>query len=433
MPPDVLARGGLILADCVGCIVAGNTAPEVRRLAELNRGKGQSSATVLGTGIMLSPEAAAFVNGTAGTWFDLDEGNLSTRTHAAIQIVPAALAEAEARGLPGSALLEALILGYEASARLWRATAVRHAVHPHGTFGPLAAAFALGKLRGLSPVALAQAASIALTLGIAASRQTLADGATVRNTYTGFSGRHGFEALALLEAGFSGEVDAAGSILGSIYGSAFDPIAATADLGRIWWVRRNYFKRFASVRYAHGPLDLIEDLGRRLGSRLSDESIERIDIETYFFATTIGQQTVRTPFGCRFSIPMLIAARIIQGPASLTDDGTSAFSNPDVLALARKIFVSEDKALTAKYPDCQPTVMRIAFRDGSTEHGSSERILGESDNPLPEGVLASKFATLCGLGWRGGISEAWRDLTQIRDVADVRCMIAGWHTLAKTV
>src|SRR4029077_2018513 len=103
-------------------------------------------------------EAPAFINGTAGTWHDLDEGNLSTRTHAAIQIVPAALAEAEARARSGQELLTAVILASEASARLWRATAARHAVHPHGTYGPLAAAFALCKLRGDDAPATARAA-----------------------------------------------------------------------------------------------------------------------------------------------------------------------------------------------------------------------------------------------------------------------------------
>jgi 2-methylcitrate dehydratase PrpD len=114
---------------------------------------------------MLPTDAAAFINGIAGTWHDLDEGNLSTRTHAGIQLVPAALAEAEARALPGAKLLEALILAYEASARIWRATKARHAVHPHGTYGPLAAAMVLAKLRGDEPAAIAVAVNIAATLG----------------------------------------------------------------------------------------------------------------------------------------------------------------------------------------------------------------------------------------------------------------------------
>src|SRR5215470_11586308 len=327
IPHDVRARGRLIVADCVACMVAGAVVPEVRRLAALQCDRGAPAASVLGTGQRLATDAAAFINGAAGTWHDLDEGNLSTRTHAAIQLVPAAFAEAEARALSGQELLTAVILAYEASARVWRATAARHTVHPHGTYGPLAAAFALCKLRDDDAAAIARAANIAATLGIAASRKSLDDGATVRNIYSGHSARAGFEALALRDAGFTGEADAVGSIMGNIYGSAFDAASATAGLGATWWIRRNYFKRFASGRYAHGALDLVADLAARTGPRLSASNIDRIDVETFFWAATLAAQTVRTPFGLRFSLPMAIAQRIVMGPLPLTDDGARAFGN----------------------------------------------------------------------------------------------------------
>jgi 2-methylcitrate dehydratase PrpD len=431
LPADVVARGSLILADCVGCMVAGSGAPEVRRLLTLEAGRGEPTASALGTPVRLSTDAAAYVNGTAGTWHDLDEGNLSTRTHAAIQIAPAALAEAQARSLTGPRLLEAIILAYEASARLWRATQSRLAVHPHGTYGPLAAAFALAKLRGDGPCAIEAAANIAMTLGIAASRNTLNDGATVRNIYSGHSGRAGFQALALRDAGFTGEADAAASVLGKIYGCAFDPSAVTADLNSTWWIRRNYFKRFPAGRYAHGALDLVDDLAAQLGSRLAPELIERIDIETFFLAATMGQQTVRTPFGCRFSIPMLVAQRIAHGSIPLTDDGTHAFADPAVRALAVRVFVSEDKAATAAYPERQPTQMRVVMRDSRTHAVSNERILGESDRPFPSGILEAKFAALTEASWGDAAATAWRDLIGITDIPDVGRLLEGWRTVCR--
>lgn len=427
LPDDVVERGRLILADCVGCILAGSRVAEVRRLAGLEIGRGEPAATALGTSVRLAPDAAAYVNGTAGTWHDLDEGNLSTRTHAGIQIVPAALAEAEACSLSGAQLLEAVILAYEASARLWRATQSRLAVHPHGTYGPMAAAFALAKLRGDDAEGIERAVNIAATLGIAASRNTLADGATVRNIYTGHSGRAGFQALALRDAGITGEADAVASILGNIYGRAFDPIVATAELGRRWWIRRNYFKRFASGRYMHGALDLVEELAKDLGAQLSPASVERIDIETFFMAATLGQQSVRTPFGCRFSIPIAVAQRIAHGPVALTDDGARAFADPVVADLARRIFVSEDAAATAAYPDRQPTRMTIALRDGRSCTAGSERILGESDHPLPAGALEAKFIALADVGRHGG-AAAWHDLNRIQEIKDVRRRIEEWST-----
>jgi 2-methylcitrate dehydratase PrpD len=432
IPADVVARGRLILTDCVGCVIAGGAVPEIQRLAALQPDRGEPLATVLGTGQRLAADAAAFVNGTAGTWHDLDEGNLSTRTHAAIQIVPATLAEAEARALSGEQLLAALILAYEAGARLWRATTARHAVHPHGTYGPLAAAFALCKLRGDDAAATARAANIGATLGIAASRKSLDDGATVRNIYTGHSARAGFEALALRDAGFTGEADAVASIMGNIYGSAFDADSATAGLGQTWWIRRNYFKRFASGRYGHGALDLVEDLAEGMGARLSASAIERIDVETFFWAATLAGQTVRTPFGLRFSLPMAIAQRIVLGSSGLTDDGSRAFGNLQVEDLARRVFVVEDKAATAAYPDCQPTRLTVTFRDGTRRTLSAARILGESDHPLPDGALEAKFVTLVDQTWGGGAAGAWRDLARIEEISDIRRLIDRWRAAVRS-
>jgi 2-methylcitrate dehydratase PrpD len=420
LPPDVVERGCLIVADCIGCIVAGVAQPEVRRLLAVEQARGgEPRASVLGTAARLPADAAAFINGIGGTWHDLDEGNLHTRTHAMIQIVPAAFAAAEAGDLTGAALLEASILAYEASARIWRATSTRLAVHPHGTYGPMAAALALSKLRGDGPEAMANAASIAMTLGVAASRQTLGDGATVRNVYTGHSGRTGFLALDLRDAGFTGEHDAAASVFGAIYGDAFDPAQAVAELGDVWWIRKNYFKRFAYGRYVHGALDIAEALLVRLGSRMNAERISRIDIDTYFMAATMGQQSVRSAFGTRFSIPVAVASMIVRGIAPLTDDGAAAFADPAVHALAKRIFVKEVETLTAAYPACQPTRCKVTMTDGTVETQDADVILGESDRPFQPHVLRDKFTELSGSSWGTAAGGIWDRLGGLRDEASI--------------
>jgi 2-methylcitrate dehydratase PrpD len=420
LPRDVVERGRLIVADCIGCIVAGVAQPEVRRLLAVEQARGgEPRASVLGSTSRLPADAAAFINGTGGTWHDLDEGNLHTRTHAMIQIVPAAFAAAEASGLTGAALLEAAILAYEVSARIWRATDARLAVHPHGTYGPMAAALALSKLRGDDPEAMASAASIAMTLGVAASRQTLGDGATVRNVYTGHSGRAGFLALDLRDAGFTGEHDAAASVFGAIYGNAFDPGQAVAGLGDVWWIRKNYFKRFAYGRYAHGALDVAEALLTRLGPRMSADRISRIDIDTYFMAATMAQQSVRSAFGTRFSIPVAVASMIVRGTAPLTDDGAAAFADPAVHELAKRIFVREDKALTAAYPAHQPTRCKVTMTDGTIETQDANVILGESDRPFESHVLRDKFTELSGSSWGVAASGIWDRLGGLEDEASI--------------
>ena len=40
IPADVIGRGRLVLADCIGCMAAGAVVPEMRRLAVLQVDKG---------------------------------------------------------------------------------------------------------------------------------------------------------------------------------------------------------------------------------------------------------------------------------------------------------------------------------------------------------------------------------------------------------
>ena len=105
---------------------------------------------------------------------------------------------------------------------------------------------------------------------------------------------------------------------------------------------------------------------------------------------------------------------------------------PHVAALAARIYVVEEKAFTDAYPDRQPTRMTVKFRDGGTEAVSAERILGESDYPLPESILQAKFVELVDQSWGAGAVGAWRNLARIEEIEDVSLLVAGWRPGSQT-
>ena len=67
----------------------------VKKLAPFS---GHPSSTLIGRKKKIDPLNAALINGTAGTWLELDEGNQFARGHAGIHVVPAALAIGEKKG-----------------------------------------------------------------------------------------------------------------------------------------------------------------------------------------------------------------------------------------------------------------------------------------------------------------------------------------------
>src|SRR5690606_22711014 len=98
--------------------------------------------------------------------------------HPGIQLVPVALATAQRLGSTGPELLRAVLMGYEVASRVGRGARLRLAVHPHGTYGAIGAAVAVGVLKGYSARQMQELICIAATLGLATSRKTLLEGST---------------------------------------------------------------------------------------------------------------------------------------------------------------------------------------------------------------------------------------------------------------
>ena len=423
VPDAVRDRMRWILADTIGCIVGGNRAPPLRALAKA----GSTEASCLGMAVAMNRADAAFVNGMAATWHDLDEGNLHTKGHAGVQIVPTALAEAEAEGLTGERLLLALIAGYEVGCRVYGASTIRLPVHPHGTYGPMAAAVALGVLRGIDAATMAGTIAIAAGLGVAASRQTLNDGASVRNAYTGLSGRNAFLAHDLARTGVTGEYDPFSSVFGRIYGSAFASDAAIDGLGSEWKLMRNYFKLHPSARYVHSALDLADTLRPGLDVAM----IEIVTIDTYAMAATMASPVVTTPFGTRFSIPFAVAARLLGAEGRLDDAGIAPLDDPAIHALAARVDVRENLTFSAAYPDRQMTTMRIVCRDGPTREAAADFIRGEAEYPHPEAAMAEKFLALTEPSWGTAARGALGVALQIEKETDMRTALAVWRDAAQ--
>ena len=394
--PAVVDRARWIIADSIPVIAAGMQMPEMKSLvaAHLN-GSPPGAAWVFGAGRRALPIDAALLNGTAGTWLELDEGNLFAKGHPGIQVVPAAVATAQELGAKGSDLLLAVALGYEVSSRIHRAADVKLAVHPHGTYGVIGAAIAVGRLKGFDAAQMIELINVSATMGMTTSRQTLLDGATVRNIYTGHSGYMGTMAARLVACGFTGEVDSVSAIYGKILSDTFDRDRVVRDLGSEWLITKSYFKLHPTGRYAHSVIDALEDLLAKVpGGRLDPAQIANLNVSAYMLAAMLQEKSVTTSFGARFSVPFAVASIIVHGRSGLKSFDDAAVANPVIQALAKKVELQEDKSFTARYPAEQPVFIRAVMRDGSTYEGHCVVTKGEPAKPHTADDLRGKFFEL---------------------------------------
>ena len=75
LPDEVVQRGHQVTADTIAAIVGGSAEPEVLALTKSLATGSVGLATVLGLGQKVQTATAAFLNGTAGTFLEMDEGN----------------------------------------------------------------------------------------------------------------------------------------------------------------------------------------------------------------------------------------------------------------------------------------------------------------------------------------------------------------------
>ena len=93
LQPSTLQAAKSVVLDTIGAMLAGSRLPENGKLAQLAaKTGGLGPATLLGQSGSAPAVFAALSNATAGVSLEMDEGNRLGGGHAAIHVVPAALA-----------------------------------------------------------------------------------------------------------------------------------------------------------------------------------------------------------------------------------------------------------------------------------------------------------------------------------------------------
>ena len=419
-PSEVVERAREVVADTLAVIGAGAQEEEVKKMtARMVPHGGREVATVIGTTRRTEPAKAALINGTAGTFLELDEGNQFGRGHPGIHVIPAALAVSEEKSFSGRNFLTALVLGYEIGTRIGIACKLRMSMHPHGTWGTVGAAVAIGKLMGYDKAKMREIINVSSSLGLATSRKTMLEGGTVRNVYAGVSNSMGILAHDLIESGFTGEADGLRTVFGSVVSDTFSTEAMVEDLGTRYEIARNYFKRHACCRYNHGTLDALGEIVAKRA--LKPEEVTRVDVETYSLAAQLCDQNPQNMLAGKFSIPFAVATAIVHGSTGVERFRPQVINDPSVKDLSRRVFVTEDPKLTAMMPRFRPSRVKVRLRDGSALEAEALMNKGDTEDPYSGEELQAKYFDLARLTWKREVGEAIHaDVMKLETLADLK-------------
>ena len=397
IPERVRRHAKLVVLDTLGVMLAGSQRPEVRQLrsallaAPGDGPSGPSTAYAVGfpTG---DPRSVALVNGIAARSLELCEGHRFVMFQGGAQILPGLLAVAEDRQLSGRDVLAAFILGYDAGARLSLSMTPRALVHQNGQATLLGASAAGARLRGLDAAGTSLALRLGATLMLTPSYTDAIAGATALNVAGGMCGHAVSLAPELALAGFEAQADAIELSLGKLVAEGFRPDEVLQDLGSRWEITRNWFRLRACCNPIHSALDALEEALSKL--RPAPDSIERIDIETYQFASKMDERSPRNYFASRYSLPHAAAGLALFNSTGFDTLNDDTVHDPAWAAMRARVHVAEDPEMTAALPHHKPSRATVTLVDGRTASGTCDLPRGDFERPYAESEIRAKFRAL---------------------------------------
>jgi len=386
-------RAAMHLLDWVGCAVAGaTTRPGVAMIAY---GKTMPSGCCRTVGGMsLTARDAALINGSFGNVLEMDDLYRTALVHPGPVVVPAALALAEEIGVSASALLDAIVCGFEAMIRIGRSVGPTHYRYFHntatcGVFGSAAAAASvLGLNEARTVDALGNAGTQASGLWQCRLEDTMS-----KQLHNGRAAQSGLVAAQLATHGFTGAKLILEGPLGFYKGMCPDgrPEKLLQDADAPWLIHGVSFKPWPACRHTHPTIDAV----LALRDKVAPQDVQKIVVSTYRDAVAICDNvTPRTPVEAKFSLQHASAVVLMRGLPTLTDFDTETAADPAVAALRAKVELREDASFTQPYPAHFGASVRVERRNGSAVSHDIPDALGDPENPLSTEQICSKARML---------------------------------------
>jgi 2-methylcitrate dehydratase PrpD len=412
IPAEVIARIKLLILDSFGCALFGAGLPWSRTLRSALVSLDHTKAcAVWGTGERLSAPHAALVNGSLVQSFELDDVHRAGVLHAGAVTLPALLAVAELRpGMTGRDFVRAAVAGYETGPRVGLCMGPEHigqGWHSGATVGVFAAAAGAAAGLRLSADQAVHALGIAGTQ--AAGLMAAQYGAMVKRMHAGRAAQSGLYGALLAEAGLTGIPDVFESRYGGFCTTfsrsqdRFRLSELTADLGERFETLGVALKFYSCVGSNHTTLDAIRNIAARRPFRAED--IARITV--YGSQATVDH--VGWPYrpqgitSAQMNLPFCVATLVTEGDVFVDQFCEAAVTDQRRMALAKKVEVVHDPAITARGGAFRHMVrIAVQFSDGAVESETVEVPRGSEGKFAAETEVVEKFRKLA----RYAVSEA---------------------------
>jgi len=406
--PLAYRRGEDAFSDITACMIAGtndvSTGSVINAVAE--DGSGQCFA--FGASGRMSAPYAALINGTAAHALDFDDNFAPAFTHATAVLAPALLALVNGRGIGGTALIDAFIVGLELQGRIGRLMQPAHyerGWHSTSTIGAIGTAGACARLLGATPDQVLAAMSAATSM---AAGSKLQFGSMMKPIHAGLAAKNAVLAARFAMAGIGANDDPLAGDWGfaALTGAGdIDAEVMIDHLGETLEIETSGLlaKRFPCCGAIHRSVDALEILRNEPG--FLPEAIDRIET----FLPEMAKRNLRfdrpvDEMEARFSGTYCLARMLSDGALELGHFTPHGVRDERIAAwLPRIRLVAYENALMVDGANFKATT-RVYRKDGGIMEATVSHPKGSPENPLNGADLLAKFQTCC--AWSGHAAAA---------------------------
>jgi len=434
LPPATVHAAKVRIIDTLGALMGGydgEACQVARRIAaEAARAEG---ATIIGTGLMVAPDMAAFANATTARYVeasDVYRWPKSTGGHPSDVIMPI-LAAAEYARADGRSFINAVVLAYEIFCRIsdcmdgWG-----KGVEP-ANFARIAVAAATARLWNLSPAQLTHAISMATIAGNLVRQVRTGHLSVWKAVASGEAGRGGVFAAGMARAGMEGPILPFEGRNGWCAQICGQPLVLTemGGAGVPFKIEATLIKPRSTCAATISSVLAAEPAAQRLRGRAAD--IRSVRVAVYGSAkegmgTGAHHWDPRSRETADHSIPYVVAATLLDGTVTPRQFDAAHLADPALRALLARIEVVEDERFTAlyrKHPAEHHARVVVSMNSGEEIVGEAGGAKGDLSNPKSDAEIADKFMALSG-GLLGGprvkdiLARLWA-LENMACVADI--------------
>jgi len=392
------------VVDTIGCGIAAFDEPPVRICREVALVPGDGAATVIGTGRRTTPDLAAFANGAAFRYYDLNDAYVGGLSGHPSDNIAACLAVAEAERASAADLVTAIVLAYEINCRLIDALDVTNRGWDSPVFSLPAVALAAGKLMRLSPDKLAQAVSLALNDHIPMGQtraQTLSDWKGLADAE---AGRNAVFAATLARAGLTGPApifEGRKGFFALVSGPGEVDVEAFGGRGGPFKIHQCGMKAYPAVVYSQTAIVAAiavageaADLDRIVGIEVATthRGFQQAGSEPEKWAPDTKETADH-------SLPYLVARAMFDRDISNESYAPDKLRDPRILAFMKKIAVKEDPGFAKPNGNAPPTRVTATLEDGRRITREVTSMPGFPGQPMSRADSERKFRSNVGTRW----------------------------------